>query len=268
MAHIRAYTNMLPQSVRFTLRKLYFRGENVVCELCGSHVREFKSHGGGAEVLESRRVVGGMSRPDDRCPVCHGRDRTRLIKHYLETEAGLGARPLSILHVAPDFGLHLWLSRQRNVTHLGCDLDQGRYRHIDNFREVDLTRTPFEDNTFDVVICSHVFEHIPDDAAAFGELFRILKPGGRALLLVPFATDGAGTDEDLSVIDPGERDRRYGQWDHVRLYDREGFMARMRTAGFEVELYDPSAKDPDSVAREKLNPLELMPVGHKPVPQA
>lgn len=263
MGHIRQLTNILPQPVRFGLRRRVFAGREHTCVLCGNGIRTFASHGGGAKVLTERKVVGGMRRDHDRCPVCHGSDRTRLIMLYLDRETTLGRAPTQVLHVAPDFGLYLWLKGRAGVRYFGSDLDASRYRHIAGMAAADLTQTPFDSASFDIVICSHVLEHVPDDGAAFAELHRILKPGGHAVLLTPFALDGRGTDEDLSVTDPGERDRRYGQWDHVRLYDRGDFLGRMRAAGFAADLYDPYSADPARADALHLNPDELLPIGRK-----
>jgi SAM-dependent methyltransferase len=185
---------------------------------------------------------------------------------YLEAFADLGTTTRDVLHVAPDFGLYLWLKRQPGVVYTGADIDASRYRHIERFRQTDLTAAPFATDSFDLVICSHVLEHVPDDAAAFREIARILRPGGRALLLVPFALDGKGTDEDPGLADPEERNRRFGQWDHVRLYDHGDFLDRMRQAGLEASLFEPFASHPGAAERLKLNPLEALPVGIKPAP--
>jgi len=268
MAHIRSVTNLVPQPVRFGLRRLAFAGAGQTCPLCGNGVRAFKPHGGGAEVLERRRVVGGMRREADRCPVCHGCDRTRMMMLYLEREAGVGrvdgGGPKRVLHVAPDYGLYLWLRRQKGVAYTGTDIDATRYRHIENMRSADLTAAPFPDDAFDIVICSHVLEHVPDDARALGEIRRILAPGGHALLLTPLALDGLGTDEDPALHDPVEQDRRFGQWDHVRIYGRDDFLARMRAAGFETRAVDPFEAWPEAAKELHLNPLEILPVGTKP----
>jgi SAM-dependent methyltransferase len=269
MAHIRSYTNLVPQPVRFGLRRLAFSGlafpgHGRTCPLCGNRVREFKPHGGGAAVLERRRVVGGMRREADRCPVCHGCDRTRMMMLYLERVAGVGRGEKAVLHVAPDYGLYLWLRRQAGVSYTGTDLDAARYRHIANMRSADLTATPFAADEFDIVICSHVLEHVPDDARAMREIRRILKPGGHALLLTPLATDGRGTDEDPTIGDPLERDRRFGQWDHVRIYGRDDSLARMRAAGFETTAFAPFEAFPQAAEELHLNPLEILPVGTKP----
>lgn len=266
MMHLRDFTTLIPQPIRFELRRTFHRGSGTRCVLCGTEVRSFKDHGGGAEVLDRRRVVGGMRREADRCPVCHACDRTRMIMLYLEQFADLGGATRDILHVAPDLGLYLWLKRNPDISYTGSDIDAGRYRHIEEFREADLTAAPFATGSFDLVICSHVLEHVPDDAAALREIFRILRPGGRALLLVPFALDGDGTDEDPTLHDPAERDRRFGQWDHVRLYDRADFLDRMRQAGFTATLFEPFETCRTEAERLHLNPLETLPVGCKPNP--
>ncbi|WP_108668659.1 class I SAM-dependent methyltransferase [Euzebya rosea] len=259
--HPRDLTTVIPQPVRFELRRRFYQGAELRCVLCGSRVRRLVDHGGGAEVLERRSVVGGARRRADKCPVCHGADRTRLMMLYLDTETGVGTRPTRVLHVAPDFGLYLWLRRQPDVDYTATDLDASRYRHIGGMRSADLTDLPFDDASFDVVICSHVLEHVPDDATALRELHRVLRPGGHALLLTPYALDGLGTVEDPDIDDPAEQDRRFGQWDHVRIYDRDDFLARMRRAGFDASLYDPAVAQPERFESLALNPLELLPVG-------
>lgn len=231
--------------------------------LCGSRLRVFVDHGGGSDVVEQRKVAGGMRRKADKCPVCHGCDRTRMMALFLEQEVGVGSEPLDVLHVAPDYGLYLWLKRRPGVSYTGSDIDARRYRHIDNVHTANLMDMPFESNSFDVVICSHVLEHVPDDSRAMQELQRVLKPGGTALLLVPLAMDGGGTDEDPTVTDPDERNRRYGQWDHLRLYGKDDFLSRLAAAGFEVSTFEPFAVSPGEASELHLNPIEILPIGRK-----
>jgi SAM-dependent methyltransferase len=264
MAHLRSLTNLLPQPVRFALRRAAFAGTAVTCPLCGHGVRGYGPNGGGPAVLDRRRVVGGMRRAATACPVCRGMDRTRLMMLALQRELGAGSRPLRVLHTAPDFGLYLWLNRQPGVTQVCADIDRRRYRHIPGLIELNLERTGLPDAGFDAVLSSHVLEHVPDDRAAFAEIRRILRPGGTALLLAPFALDGAGTDEDPAVTDPAERTRRFGQWDHVRLYDRDDFVARMAAAGLAARLWDPFAAAPAEAAALGLNRDELLPMGRRP----
>lgn len=262
---IRNLTSIVPQALRFQLRRLFFAGLACRCELCGSRFRAWLSHGGGSRINERRQVVGAMLRERDRCPVCHSRDRTRLMMLWLRDIGCLGNRPTSVLHIAPDYGLYLWLRRQQDVEYTGSDLDRVRYRHISNFVEADLTSLPFVDNRFDYVICSHVLEHVPDDISALREILRVLKPRGAALLLVPESIDGGLPDEDPSVVTAEEREARFGQWDHVRLYTRELFSTRLEGVGFHLEIFDPLSLFANGAEAARLNPLERMRIARKPM---
>ena len=265
MSMLRQLATQLPQPVRFNLRRAMYLGSARTCPLCGNSVRGFIDHGYGHPVLERRKVVGGMSRSADRCPVCHACDRTRMMMIWLEREmAAAPGRTWRVLHVAPDFGLYLWLKRQAGVAYVGSDIDAQRYRHIPETVQADLAAAPFADGSFDLVICSHVLEHIPDDRKAMSEILRVLKPGGRALLLVPFAMDGAGTDEEPGLTDRAERVRRFGQWDHIRLYDRQDFLERLNGAGFETGLFQPFEEMPEKAEEMALNPLETLPIARRP----
>lgn len=95
----------------------------------------------------------------------------------------------------------------------------------------------FKDNVFDWIICSHVLEHIPDDRKAMRELRRVLKPDGLAVILVPFRTGLAATFEDPSIVSPEDRERVYGQKDHVRNVGRD-YRDRLVQEGFAVKEID------------------------------
>lgn len=265
----------VPMRWRMGVRAVIHRGTSEVCSMCGARIKGLVQNGLDVPVLSERRVIGGLAREADRCPVCQANDRTRLMRFYLERESAVArpggapervdaqGGPVRILHIAPDLGLMLWLGRQPGIAYTGSDLSRHRYRHVPNFVAADLTALPFEDASFDIVICSHVLEHVPDDAQAMAELYRVACPGGRVLALVPMATDDRPTDEDLTLEDPAEKERRFGQWDHVRLYHRDDFLARLGRAGFRVDLYDAYAVDAAAAAAAHLNPLELLPVCHR-----
>lgn len=102
---------------------------------------------------------------------------------------------------------------------------------------VDITSMAFADDSFDVILCSHVLEHIPDDASAMADLHRVLRPGGWAMLQVPLDETREHTFEDAAVIDPAEREQLFGQADHVRVYGRD-YGARLEHAGFRVHIDD------------------------------
>ncbi len=102
---------------------------------------------------------------------------------------------------------------------------------------LDITDIKYPDATFDVIYCSHVLEHVPEDRVAMRELRRVLKPNGWAILLVPVSGDH--TYEDPSITDPAERLKAFGLEDHVRQYGRD-FVDRLREAGFAVDVIEAS----------------------------
>lgn len=105
--------------------------------------------------------------------------------------------------------------------------------------KVDITQMDcYSDGRFDLIVCSHVLEHVPDDAKAIRELNRILAHNGVAILMVPILLGLQQTDEDPSVTDVNERWRRFGQDDHIRMYEREDFLKRLRAGGFQVKNLD------------------------------
>ncbi len=103
---------------------------------------------------------------------------------------------------------------------------------------------------FDLILCSHVLEHIPDDRGALRQLRRVLRPGGAAVIQVPLRT--GPTDEDASVVDPAARHRRFGQFDHVRFYGSD-FTDRVRAAGFGVE----AVRYAEQLGREEIERCRL-----------
>lgn len=136
------------------------------------------------------------------------------------------AQPHRVLHFAPESLVQDKLKALPNLDHLSVDL----VSPIAD-RQADITALPFADASFDIILCNHVLEHVPDDARAMSEVFRVLAPGGWAMLLTPYRAD-ADTDEDPDAT-PDERVRRFGQDDHVRTYGRD-YPDRLRSAGFSV----------------------------------
>lgn len=129
--------------------------------------------------------------------------------------------------------------------------------------KADICNLPFKDNEFDFIICNHVLEHIPDDTKAMMELYRILAPGGTAILQVPYKADLDTTFEDDSITDPKERAKIFGQYDHVRVYGMDYF-TKLESIGFNVEAVDyTSTLTSEEVEKHKLPKGELIPVCRK-----
>lgn len=166
------------------------------------------------------------------CPSCEASDRDRLYAIYLSDHLKSLSRG-EIVDFGPSAPLSAFIRRlieDRNIAYRTADL------HTENADDrVDITDLrSYEDDRFDCFICSHVLEHVPDDRKALRELYRILKPGGKAILMVPIILSLDRIDEDPSVTDASERWRRFGQDDHIRLYSKSGFLERVREAGFRV----------------------------------
>ena len=202
------------------LKVLLYRGERYFCPVCESRVRRF---------------LGFGDLPDECCPVCASMRRHRLLWLYLTRRSDLfGGIRRRVLHFAPEPAIETRLKRVPSLDYVTADL----YAPLVMDRE-DITKMTYPDRSFDVVLCSHVLEHVPEDRAAMYELARVLRPGGYAVIMVPYDTTG-DTDEDLSVSDPAERERRFGQFDHVRCYGLD-LVDRLAEAGLDVGLLTASS---------------------------
>ena len=164
------------------------------------------------------------------CPHCGSRQRHRHLWLWLERHTRLldPAGRERLLHFAPEAGLQERLRRMLGDRYVTTDLEPGGVDLV-----LDITALDLEDASFDVVLCVHVLEHVPDDAAAMRELRRVLRPGGWGVVQVPILREV--TDEDPGITDPAERLRRFGQADHVRMYGRD-FADRLRAAGLEPDI--------------------------------
>jgi SAM-dependent methyltransferase len=166
------------------------------------------------------------------CPGCGATDRDRLQTLFLQDRLQPGMR---VLEIAPSPPVSNWLRSQLEIFYRSADLEMPS---ADD--KVDVTDMRlYAAGAFDVVICSHVLEHVADDLRAMREIRRVLTPGGEAALLVPISLLVEDVDEDPLVADEAERWRRFGQGDHVRVYGRGGFERRLSQAGFKVERFQP-----------------------------
>ena len=159
------------------------------------------------------------------CPHCEATDRDRL--YALFVQVGLNRKSgdtLRILDIAPNKSLSRYLRGLSDVRYRSGDINS-----VLADEQVDICNMPqFPNSSFDLIVCSHVLEHVTDDRMAMREMLRILSPVGRAILMVPILTTAIGTDEDPNEARPEERWRRFAQDDHVRLYERNDWLARLR----------------------------------------
>jgi SAM-dependent methyltransferase len=163
--------------------------------------------------------------PDEySCPHCQTSDRERMYALWIRRNARGGGR---LLDVGPTVALNRFLRSRFDVTSVDLEDQVADER-------ADLQALPYPDESFDAFVCSHVLEHIPDDRAGMRELRRVLRPAGWGILMVPIVLTIDAIDEAPDGVSEAEAWRRFGQNDHVRLYNRDGFLARAREAGFAI----------------------------------
>jgi len=210
-----------------------WKGPGFTCNVCSASYEKFAPNQPAprdAAALARHQVVGGYGE-NIHCPNCMSSARERLIVAMLGRMDLAGK---SVLHLAPEWAVFQFL--RRGATVVTGDLEPEAYRWVDrHVRRVDATKLDFGDESFDLVIANHILEHIPDDRSAMAEIHRVLKPRGQAILQVPFSTSIPASIEEPMTDDPDVRSASFGQSDHVRIYQLEEYLSRLRDAGFEVE---------------------------------
>lgn len=201
------------------LRGLIFFGHRYVCPCCGWRVRAFSD---GNAFLKQRAL--------SYCPRCNSKSRHRRIWLFLRHKTNLFQDQIRLLEVSPKYSFSRRFIRMRNLRYLSADI----YARPHISLKMDLTNTPTRAESFDAVICVHVLEEVINDRQAIQEIYRILAPGGWAVVSVPTRMDQT-TFEDASITDPKERKRAFGEPDHVRIYGYD-LADRLQAAGFQVQL--------------------------------
>ncbi len=187
-------------------------------------------------------------------------ERHRLLWLYLQNETDLFTNNHQLLHFAPEQAFYKRFKKAKNINYTTTDL----YSPLADVK-ADICNLPFDNNTFSFILCNHVLEHIPDDTKAMQELYRILKPGGTAILQIPQDYSRATTFEDNSITDPKERAKIFGQYDHVRVYGMDYF-DKLESIGFEVHpIKYAEGLDAIAIDRYRISENELIPVCKKPL---
>ncbi len=185
-------------------------------------------------------------------------ERHRLLWIYLQNETNFFKDNLSVLHFAPEQAFYKRFKKLKNINYTTTDLNSPLADV-----KADICNLPFPDNSYDVILCNHVLEHIPNDTMAMKELYRVLKPGGWGVFQIPQDLNRSETFEDNSITDKKERARIFGQYDHVRIYGRDYF-DKLRTIGFKVSEVDYTKKLPaKDVERYRLAKGEIIPIVSK-----
>lgn len=185
-------------------------------------------------------------------------ERHRLLWLYLKNETDFFSASKKMLHVAPEQAFYKRFRKMKNLEYTTTDL----HSPLADVK-ADICALPFESNTYDVIFCNHVLEHIPDDKKAMEEIFRVLRPGGMAILQIPQDLSREKTFEDDSITDPKERAKIFGQYDHVRIYGKDYF-DKLRSVGFTVEEVDYTQHlSSETIDKYRLAKGEILPVCRK-----
>ena len=211
--------NKFPVSSRkvyHLLNRFIYKGDNYYCPICERGFRRFLP---GPDKIKS----------NSKCPGCSSLERHRLLWLYLKDELNILTAEIKLLNIAPDYATQNKLKKLINIEYTSVDLDSPLA-----IQKADLTNLSYQSNNFNAILCYHVLEHIENDLKAMSELFRILKPGGWAILQSPIDWKREHTYEDFTITSLEKRKEAFGQSDHVRIYGKD-YLLRLKSAGFIVK---------------------------------
>ena len=225
---------------------LFFKGNKFTDPIDGKSYRKFLPYGYGKQ-RENALSPGTLSL-----------ERHRQMWLYLQNETDFFTKNYKVLHIAPEQEFLRKFKKMKNLEYTSADL----FSPIVDVK-ADILDLPFEDESFDVIFCNHVLEHIIDDKKAMSELYRVMKKGGWGILQVPMKNSLEKTYEDFTITDPKERQKHFGQYDHVRWYGMDYF-ERLKSVGFSVDInfYSQNFSEQEQ-KRFGLNVTEILPVVRK-----
>ena len=250
---IRVILNTIPRPYLIKLSYLaspilafWLKGDRYTDPIDGKSYKKFLPYGYGEQ------------RPNVLAPGTLSLERHRLLWLYLKYKTDFFTAKKKVLHMAPEQCFLPIFKKMDNLDYTTADL----YSPIVDVK-ADILDLPFEDNSFDVVFCNHVLEHIEDDTKAMRELYRVLKPKGMGIFQVPQDLSLDNTYEDFSITSEEERKKHFGQYDHVRIYGKDYF-DRLQKVGFTVKEVDYSKTvSAGIVDKYRITPGEILPVCFK-----
>lgn len=196
---------------------IFYKGNKVNCPVCDHNFRTFLPY-------------GRQARSNALCPNCLSLERHRMMWLFLQNETSFFNNKVDVLHIAPELCFIDRFEKVHENQYITADIESPLAKV-----KLDVHNIPFDDNSYDVVFCNHVMEHVNDDYKAMSEIYRVLKPGGFAILQVPlFYPLLDVTYEDKSITSPLAREKAFGQTDHVRMYGKD-YADRLKSVGFKVD---------------------------------
>lgn len=270
------FTEKHRQHIKAYIREMEIerhKGDRVFCPVCEKSFGSFAPYYPWNDSLEenSTMMLTNGTRPsperntsgrDRKCPNCGSLERQRLLWLYLKNKTDIfDEAPKRLLDFAPYLAFFDAFSARKNIAYYPCDLFPDSLNFIDfsgGIIQADITKMGFSDMFFDVILCSHILEHLTDDQMAISELFRLMKSDGWGIIQVPLDTSRLRTFEDPTITTPEEREIAFGQKDHLRVYGRD-FKERLEIGGFKVsaDQYVESF-DQNELVRYGLDPEETL----------
>ncbi|HYW21524.1 MAG TPA: methyltransferase domain-containing protein [Nodularia sp. (in: cyanobacteria)] len=215
---------------------------NYSCPVCSSHIKEFnRLPDFYSEKLDKYEYIFSTFQYETinflkySCPICGASDRDRLYALYLHKQISEVQSGFRFLDIAPSASLQNFIkNKYPHINYRSADLMMSGVDDVIDITKMDL----YEDNIFNFFICSHVLEHIQNDSKAMSELYRVLKPGGKGIAMVPIMLSLEEDYENPEIITPEGRWKHFGQDDHLRMYSKPGFINKLTSAGFLVHQLD------------------------------
>lgn len=247
------FLNFLPRPLLIRLSyiirpflEIFLKGDTFTDPIDGKSFKSFLPYG------------YGNQRNNVLSPSTLSLERHRLLWLYLKNETNFFSAEKKMLHFAPEQAFYKRFKKMKNLEYVTTDLNSPLADV-----KADICNLPFKDNEFDMILCNHVLEHIPDDTKAMQELYRVLKVGGMGVFQIPQDVNRDKTFEDHSITDKKERAKIFGQYDHVRIYGLDYF-DKLRSIGFQVDEVDYTSKlSEENITRYCLAKGEIIPVVSK-----
>ena len=225
------------------LLSLLLKGNKFTDPIDGKSFRKFLSYG------------YNKLRKNALSPSTLSLERHRLLWLYLTNETVLFERKVKLLHFAPEQAFHTRFKKLNNIQYDSIDINSPLAKI-----KADICDLPIKDNTYDFILCNHVLEHVLDDNKAMSELYRVLKKGGTGIFQVPIDMNRKKTFQDDSITDKLERNKIFGQYDHVRVYGKDYFN-KLKNTGFKVKQIDYSKEFSDEeILKYSIIKGEIIPV--------
>ena len=202
------------------LLSLLLKGDKFTDPIDGKSFRKFLSYG------------YNKLRKNALSPSTLSLERHRLLWLYLINETVLFEKKIKLLHFAPEQAFYKRFKKLNNIEYDSIDINSPLAKI-----KADICDLPIKDNTYDFILCNHVLEHVLDDKKAMSELYRVLKKGGTGIFQVPIDMNRKKTFQDDSITDKLERNKIFGQYDHVRVYGKDYFN-KLENTGFKVQQID------------------------------